>query len=507
MALLLCLLPAAGHDQMWLLYAAGLVQHGTRLYGPHLFESNPPLIVWLSMIPDWIAGVLHLSATAVAKALVIVVEAAVWLVCRGLWSRLLPDRSRGLWWKLGFAYIAIFAVLPARDFGQRDQLLAILCLPYLLTSAVDMDGGRLPAAFLAGIGCLAGVGFSLKPHHLLVPAAIETTLLWWRFSGRRSAQRLLRPEAIAIAATCAAYYAAIRTLTPEYVSQVLPVLRDTYWAIGHLSLLQSTLASVQLTVLAAAALGVHLANRCSNVNAATRIFLIAGFASLAAYYLQGTGWYYQQIPALSFFAFALWLELLDWSSRCRWSLPKYTPAVAAGMSALALVLAAYFSGYRLSHPLTFPSGLSDTPDPAFFAGLPPGTPVAILTTEVDDSVPPVYLHHFVWAQRENNLWTLPAILRNEDPASPLGPRHRIPPHRLAALDRMQHQWMSEDFEYWRPRLVLIERCQDPAVHCQILEDRHDNLLAWFLRDPRFQEIFSRYHYLRSSGPFDAYVPN
>jgi len=53
----------------------------------------------------------------------------------------------------------------------------------------------------------------------------------------------------------------------------------------------------------------------------------------------------------------------------------------------------------------------------------------------------------------------------------------------------------------------VERCQDPAVHCQVLEDRHDDLLAWFLRDPAFRQVFRNYHYLRSSGTFDAYVPN
>ncbi len=27
------------------------------------------------------------------------------------------------------------------------------------------------------------------------------------------------------------------------------------------------------------------------------------------------------------------------------------------------------------------------------------------------------------------------------------------------------------------------RCQEPAVNCQILESCHNNLLAWFERDP------------------------
>src|ERR1700744_385756 len=51
MAALLAFLPAAGHDQLWCLYAAQHVMDGTRLYGPELLESNPPLILWLSMVP------------------------------------------------------------------------------------------------------------------------------------------------------------------------------------------------------------------------------------------------------------------------------------------------------------------------------------------------------------------------------------------------------------------------------------------------------------------------
>jgi hypothetical protein len=101
---------------------------------------------------------------------------------------------------------------------------------------------------------------------------------------------------------------------------------------------------------------------------------------------------------------------------------------------------------------------------------------------------------------------LPAILRSEGPQPP-PPQHRLAPQRLAQLEALQHAAMREDFARWKPRLVLVERCQDPAVHCQVLEDRHDNLLAWFLSDPAFRDQFSHYHYLRTSGPFDAYVLN
>ena len=70
---------------------------------------------------------------------------------------------------------------------------------------------------------------------------------------------------------------------------------------------------------------------------------------------------------------------------------------------------------------------------------------------------------------------------------------------------MQHAWMVEDLNRWRPELVLVARCQAPEVHCQILGDRHDDLLAWFARDPAFREVFSHYRYGQTSGMYDAYT--
>jgi hypothetical protein len=65
--------------------------------------------------------------------------------------------------------------------------------------------------------------------------------------------------------------------------------------------------------------------------------------------------------------------------------------------------------------------------------------------------------------------------------------------------------MVEDLNHWRPSLILVLRCEDPKVSCQILEDRHDNLLAWFQRDPAFRATFGHYRFLRSSGSYDAYT--
>jgi hypothetical protein len=550
---------------MWCLYVAERMTHGVRLYGPQLLESNPPLVMWMLLGPAFVARLLPIPISVVFKLCVVALAATSALGCRALLRRLHPRISRGALWACAFAFLAVCGAMPARDFGQREHLLVLLTLPYLLAVAMaaqipgteatsDTRLSRIPTAAAVAIGIAAGLGLSLKPHHLFVPLAVEAAV-----AVRRGRLRtLLRPEPVALLATCLAYLAAIRLFTPEYLTTIVPILRDTYWAIGDLTIKQLLAESIELHILAVVAVAFWFILRLwwqRPADPLAVVFLVAGAASALAYYLQGTGWYYQQIPALSFFAFALCAEVAEIrkhvpgakarvdarsimpelksrpiseaSSSSRDSLSpqesipsressvaarsasegilRYAPIAAVALSLLAIALTAYFSGYTLAHPLGFPNGLSDTPDPALFAGLPPGTPVAILTTVVDDSVPPIFTHHLLWAQRQNNLWTLPAILRNQSPG-PHPPRHRVPAARLAQLDQIQHAWMVEDLQRWRPQLILIARCQDPSVHCQIVEDRHDNLLAWFARDPAFRAEFANYRYLRSAGPYDAYVP-
>jgi len=496
MACLMALLPAAGHDQMWCLYMARLVLHGARLYGPQLFESNPPLIVWISMLPESLSGWLHLAPTAVGKLLVVALEAGVAAVSLRLFRSLRPRTDKTTLWALAFAFVVVFAGLPARDFGQRDHILALLCLPYVLAAALDAKGRPLPASLAVLIGLAAGIGIALKPHEVLLPIAVETTLLALRARGR--VRRMLRPETLAIVSVGLAYLVAIRHFAADYLTQVIPVLRSTYWAFGHLTWPQLVGESIQLHILAAITLAAFFATGRRSPSPLVTLLIAAGIAGTFAYYLQGTGWYYQQLPALSFFSLALTLLAVDAAQAFRVATPAWAPKAAAGLTVLALALTTHFAGYPFTAARSFPI---DTPDPAFYAGLAPGAPVATLTTTLDYTVPPAFKFNLTLAQRYPHLWMLPAILRGES-----GDR-RLPPPRLAELEQLQHAAMLQDFVRWQPRLVLVERCQDPAVHCQVLEDRHDDLLAWFLRDPGFREAFRNYHYLRSSGTFDAYVPN
>ena len=517
MAALLALLPAAGHDQMWLLYAANLTLHGAPLYGSQVFETNPPLILWLSTIPAALANLTHLPATALGKLFVAALELGVATLCLRLLRRIEPAISRTTLYALGFTFVVAFAVLPARDFGQRDHLLILFLLPYVVAAALRACPNKhpadnrqratenrpsLPIPLATLIGILALLGLVLKPHQVLVVIAVEATLLILSLAGKRL-RTLLRPEIMAMFLSGLAFLAAIRIFAPLYFTVVLPLVRDTYWAYGHLTPPQLLLESIQLHLLVLACWILAAALGWRTLPALTRILLIAGSASLVAFYLQGTGWYYQQLPALTLLCFALTLLLLECARRGSATIPRWTPAVASALSLLTLGLTAHFMNYPFTAERSFPV---DTPDPAFFANLPPGTPVMTLSPTIDDTLQPIFKYHLTLGQRYPAFLLLPALLRANNPdanAKPIA-RH-FTPQRLTELNRIQEDDMREDLERWHPQLLLVERCQDPQVHCQVLEDRHDNLLAFFQRDPAVAALLSRYHLQRSIGPYDGYT--
>ena len=499
MACLLALLPAAGHDQLWFLLMAQRWLHGAALYGPEAFDSNTPAIVWLSAVPVWLAEHLHLSLPFAAKLLMLLLEIGIaalsWRTLRRLPVRFAP----AVRWFLAFAFVTLFAVAAARDFGQRDLLAVLLCFPYVLAAA--QPPRSLQSRILTIL--LAAIGICVKPQLALIPITVEIALVLIP-SGRRR----LRIEPLFFLVAGALFLLAIHTFAPLYLSQAIPTTLLTYWAIGHLTTAHLIRESLQLHILFAVVM-LLLPRICrmqsdtaASLRATITILILAGIAGMAAYYQQGTGWYYQQLPGITLLGAALALELLILADDVKLTAPTWLPPAAIALTVLALGLTLHFSGYPLTEDHAYAIA---TPDPAFFAGLAPGTAVATLTTSVDDAIEPVFRYHLTWAQRTDNLWTLPAVLRATDPSPSVAPPPRLTAQRLAELTAQQRLWMVEDLTRWRPQLILVARCQSPEVQCQELEDRHDNLLAFFLADPAFRQIWQHYRPLRSAGPYDAYI--
>ncbi len=330
MAWMLALMPAGGHDQLWFLLMAQRWLHGAQLYGPEIFDPNTPCIVWLSAIPVAAAQALHLGLPFTAKLLFALLEGLIALFSLRILKRVSSGLNRPQRYFLVFSFITLFAVVPARDFGQRDLLTALLCLPYVLAAALRLEPGEVPGRALVAL--LAGVGVCVKPQLALVPLLLEISLVV-RDRGRSLSRR---PEPWILAGIGLLFTGAVRLLAPRYFSVALPTLFSSYWAIGHLRPTQLLAEAPQLHVLGTLAIGVFLwqrARRCS-LNPAIAALLLAGFAGTLSYYWQATGWYYQQLPGIVFFGSALALEIVAARDALAIRLPSWSPVAAGALGSV-----------------------------------------------------------------------------------------------------------------------------------------------------------------------------
>ena len=123
-------------DQAYLLYAAQQMLHGVQLDGPWLIETNPPLIVWFSLLPAELGKLLHVNAVPALRVLVLgmLAVSAAWgwrLLRLASVAATVGTRAARVLWALTFVLITV--TQPA-EFGQREQLLLALFLPYLLAA-------------------------------------------------------------------------------------------------------------------------------------------------------------------------------------------------------------------------------------------------------------------------------------------------------------------------------------------------------------------------------------
>ena len=286
-------------DIAWLLYVARRWMAGRELY-VDMVEVNPPLIVWISVLPLEIASWLGANPKFVAMPVFI----AMVLGC-GWWATCLLRPQGGLFANRAPVFAAIGTVLlvvPAGDLGQREHLLVAAILPYLVLFAGSLDGirPRLHSAILAGV--VAGLGCALKPRYAGVFVVLECLAL----------TRGLRPWRalpIAAAATMLVYGGAVAIFCPDYLRRAVPLALALYGGtdVPFLALLRDS-AVLILGESAAFAL-LWLSRRDLPERRILLTLTVFAATSTAICFVDGKDWFYHRLPA----TVAVILALLGWA--------------------------------------------------------------------------------------------------------------------------------------------------------------------------------------------------
>ncbi|WP_235602849.1 hypothetical protein, partial [Piscirickettsia litoralis] len=178
------------NDVIWLMTATARLLSGGS-YVQDFFETNPPLILYL-----------YTPAYLLKQYLAIPEEYAVYILTFsiGIISLALSKPSiRKIFHGdtvsesiLVLSLVVIYFMLPSYAFAEREHLMIMLVMPYVISLAVDYYSEKKTVRIF--IGVCAGLGFCLKPYFIFAPVIFELYL----FLKYRKFSLLIRAESIAV---------------------------------------------------------------------------------------------------------------------------------------------------------------------------------------------------------------------------------------------------------------------------------------------------------------------
>jgi hypothetical protein len=480
-------------DMAFLLYAAGRVLEGAKLYRD-VVEINPPLIVWLNIPIVLLAGATHLSEFLVYRLVSAAAVGGLFSLCYRIirWYTFPDQPAYGRYCLL----LLCFALFPlaAEDLGQREHFVLALLAPYLLLVAARLRGRAPPMGAAVGLGILAGIAIALKPHFALAWLALEA------FRSTRRAPRLT-PELVGALAFLVGYAALVILVTPEFVAMASALgplyLRYLHAPFFSLFVLAPGALLVLVALLAAGVL--RPSSRDPVLWALLATEVVACFVSGAA---QQKGLRYHFYPSFALAFVLLGLVAVD------------VPSTAARLSQrlygrVARVLTATIVVVVLGTAILDAAGGSPADrraraqleDLAGFVRAHAGErPVAVLSYHIAAAFPLVNYAGVSLASRFPHLWLLPASYW--DSLEVAGPLVYHAVAQMQPPERYLWKAVHEDLLEAQPGLILVLR---PARDVPRNGLRRLHYIRYFERDPDLAALFSRYQLLATKGEYDVYA--
>ncbi|MFT8245516.1 hypothetical protein [Roseomonas sp. BN140053] len=469
------------HDNGWLLIAAErLLAGGT--YRHDFVEPNPPLIIFLNVPAILLARLLGI-ATYTAFSLYVggLILLSALLACRFLTVLLKPEG--GLTGPVLIGYVAILALEPGYEFGQREHLFTVLFVPGLLWFALRETGeeGRLDTATLLAIG-LASVAVLIKPFYLVLAAA----LFGLRLFRLRSWRTILDPAAAMLVAAGLLYAATILLAYPEYLEEARMQGQVYFaWDRDWRTVLLASKDAVGALCLALALAA--LAPVPARVRTVLLHLALVAAGLLAVALLQKKGWTYHLLPVVEISLIAL--LLLAAILLPRLAAPPRLPALVA---LAAILLETAFLALRPASEVTYAARahFRDTPLIATLQRLAAGQSYLMLTGGYLWGVPGL-IDATLGARGLGQVF-LPG-------AAQLAAGNADSRARAAALYPFVVQELVGDLERFRPAIVAVDRRQ----HRQGLPESFD-ILRYYGDAESFRRAWASYRLVESQGGWDFY---
>jgi hypothetical protein len=292
-------------DVVWLLQVAKQAMHGGH-YVTDFHETNPPLILYIYMIPAWVAEHLNINSYA-AAAIEVYCLVAISLLLVGRYAKDIFSENINHARIFIVLLACLFVLVPINFFMQRENICTILAMPYLLLVALRLKkiepGSR---AITILVGALAGVAFAIKPQFVIVPICIEVVAkLCSRFK-----LSFFRSETWSMFAVFVCYAISVLVFFPEYIKFFVQVVLPYYPYYGQDEII--ILFLVPLVFLLSSGL-VYLAHASNKYDKLAIVLVAAGLGFVIENLITDKPWLYHYYPILVYsmllFMIAVWRQI------------------------------------------------------------------------------------------------------------------------------------------------------------------------------------------------------
>jgi hypothetical protein len=466
------IIPATvNHDASWLLYMAQQTLAGSTPYVDQI-ETNPPLIIWLSMPPALIAQLTGITIGLAFKIYVFMLAGVSITLCAGLIRRLKPEFGRTI--LMLAAYSA--TLLSANHFGQREHFLVILSLPYVFMVMARAERIALPIWQIILVSILAAIGFCIKPYFVLVPAVLELYLLailGWK--------TLRRPEPYIMMVAGLTYLAAIFAITPQYISHILgyaaAVYNDAFQTTWYK--MYTEIAPLIMTIPLGLILMAFTKTRPAQIRPVFAILILTALALMAGYFIQFKGWSNHAYPIRAIGAILLILGIRQlFVANISALMARSLMAVFAFIFFAAAVAPVIFANYRYADATSYPVVMKEYPEVKT---------IFIMSAYLYEGFPLVTETDLIWGSRFNALWLTPG-LQLKKAAGETSPF-------LDEIEAYTHRALAEDFAKYKPELIFVDITENKkhmeGVTYDYIED--------YSQDPQFAAEWAHYQFIRNIG--------
>lgn len=279
-------------DVGYLIHAGSQLLAGAS-YGKDLFETNPPMILYLYLPPLFLAKALSISIATAVQIYVFSIAVLSISCCFNLLKRIFAEQDSLMVYIMTYTLMCVFLFMPVNQFGQREHLLMMFMMPYLFAAVLEVRNKTINPWLAFSIGLFAGIGFAFKPYFLITLCLVEIYFI----VAKRSLWGWIRIESVTIAAVLIAYLASIIIFQPEYIKLLLPFVANFYFA-GTKSPWIDILTHPLVDYCIFATAAFFLYYKYDRYRDLSTVLVLALIGMILAFMIPRAPWYYHVMPAL-----------------------------------------------------------------------------------------------------------------------------------------------------------------------------------------------------------------